>query len=272
MRTIRLLISFDGRRYSGWQRQTKQATIQGCIELVLRRICNEPVTLHGAGRTDAGVHAYGMVAHFKTKSSIGCSNVLAGLNSLLDADIRIHRVEAVESSFHARKNATGKRYWYYFSNGAILNATHIPVVAHLPYLTHIVRMQRCLPLLLGTHNFAAFEAVGSRDLTRTTGRGAVRTLTKAVIEPCCVIPFTDEYKLILHGDGFLRKMVRNIAGTLFEVGMGRMSVEEFQSVLLGGDREKAGPTAPAHGLFLYKVDYEPTSDEANRPCQDTLGR
>lgn len=254
MRTIKLLISFAGLRYAGWQRQKSQLTLQGVLEQHLCVICNEQINLHGAGRTDAGVHAHGMVAHFHTGSSIPCQNLLQGLNSLLESDIRIHTVEEVPSSFHARKSAIGKRYWYYFSTVEVLSATRIPVVAHFPKLIHLDQMQLCLPLLLGTHDFASFEAVGSRDRSCTTGRGAERTLTKVVIENADS-PYTDEYKLVLHGDGFLRKMVRNIAGTLFEVGLGRMSVAGFEAVLQAEDRRMAGPTAPACGLFLHHVDY-----------------
>ena len=254
MRTVKLLISFDGRHYCGWQRQNGQVTIQGALEGVVSQICNEPITLHGAGRTDAGVHASGMVAHFRTESSISCQSLLCGLNSLLASAIRIHRVEDAPASFHARKSAVGKQYWYFFSCADVLAATRIPVVAHLPKLQDLDTMAECLPLIQGTHDFSSFEAVGSRDRSRLTGRGAERTLTRVAIEPSDS-PFADEYKLVLHGDGFLRKMVRNIAGTLFEVGCGRMSVPDFQAVLRARDRTLAGPTAPACGLFLHRVDY-----------------
>ncbi len=254
MRTVKLLISFDGCHYAGWQRQKNQATIQGALEDVLSQVCNESITLHGAGRTDAGVHAHGMVAHFQTTSLISGYKLLRGLNSLLSSTIRVHAADDVPASFHARKSAISKQYWYFFSCAEVLAATRIPLVAHLPKLKYLERMRECLPFLLGTHNFASFEAVGSRDLSRTTGRGAERTLTKVAIEASDP-QFPEEYKLILHGDGFLRKMVRNIAGTLFEVGVGRMSVAEFTRVVLAEDRTFAGPTAPACGLFLHRVEY-----------------
>ena len=132
MRTVKLLISFAGRNYCGWQRQKGQPSIQGAIEEQLAVLCNGPIVLHGAGRTDAGVHAYAMVAHFQTSSTITCYSLLNGLNSLLALDIRIHGVDDVPSSFHARKSATGKRYWYFFSCADVLMATRIPVVAHIP--------------------------------------------------------------------------------------------------------------------------------------------
>ena len=254
MRTIKLRISFDGRHYSGWQRQRKQPTIQGTIEEVLSVICNGPVCLHGAGRTDAGVHACGMVAHFQTKAGVSCYNLSKGLNSLLPMNIRIHDAEEVPSSFHARKSAIGKRYWYFFSIAEVLVATRIPVVTHVPNLIYFDRMLECLPFLQGRHDFSSFEAVGSRDLTYSSGRGAERTLTKVVIQPSSSL-YPDEYKLILHGDGFLRKMVRTIAGSLFEVGIGRMTVADFNYVIKAKDRQVAGPTAPACGLFLHGVDY-----------------
>ncbi|MDA3970837.1 MAG: tRNA pseudouridine(38-40) synthase TruA [Desulfobulbaceae bacterium] len=254
MRTVKLLISFDGCNYCGWQRQNNQITIQGAIEEQLARICNEPVVLHGAGRTDAGVHAYGMVAHFHTGSRVSCYNLLSGLNSLLHTTIRILAVDDVPESFHARKSAMGKQYWYFFSRADVLVATRVPVVAHFPKLVHLDRMHQCLPLLLGTHDFSSFEAVGSRDLALTSGRGAERTLTDVHIEPSDP-RFPDEFKLVLHGDGFLRKMVRNIAGTLFEVGLGRMTIADFSQVMQARNRQGAGPTAPACGLFLNHVEY-----------------
>ncbi len=254
MRTVKLLISFDGTDFCGWQRQPEQVTIQGALEQQLAVMCNETIVLHGAGRTDAGVHAYGMVAHFQTKSRVACHSFLRGLNSLLPSSIRILAVDDVASTFHARKSAVGKSYWYFFSVADVLVATQIPVVAHLPHLKYLDRMRDCLPFLLGTHDFSSFEAVGSRDLSRTSGKGAVRTLSRAEIEVSNP-RFPEEYNLVLHGDGFLRKMVRNIAGTLFEVGLGRMSVADFAQVIIACDRQYAGPTAPACGLFLNRVEY-----------------
>ncbi|PLX49025.1 MAG: tRNA pseudouridine(38-40) synthase TruA [Desulfobulbaceae bacterium] len=255
MRNIKLLISFDGTDFCGWQRQQKLPTIQGIIEEKLAVICNEPVVLHGAGRTDSGVHALAMVANFTTASAIACHGLQKGLNSLLPPAIRIHHVVDVDSGFHARKSALAKTYCYYFSTAAMVPATSRLYVTSLPGPFALPQVQKCLALLRGRHDFSSFEATGSRDRSRTTGRGAVRTLFEATLrgqgDP-------DLYKLVLRGDGFLRKMVRNIVGTLFEVGQGRMSVSRFQEVIAARDRNQAGPTASACGLFLTHIEY---SDE-----------
>lgn len=253
MRNIKLLISFDGTDFCGWQRQRQLPTIQGIIEEKLAVICNEPVVLHGAGRTDSGVHALAMVANFTTASAIACHGLQKGLNSLLPPAIRIHHVADVERGFHARKSALTKTYCYYFSTADMVPATSRLYVTSLPGPFALPQVVECLEMLLGCHDFTSFEATGSRDRSRTEGRGAVRTLLAASLvgeqEP-------QLHKLVLRGDGFLRKMVRNIVGTLFEVGQGRMSIGRFQEVLAGGDRTLAGPTAPACGLFLSHIEYD----------------
>ncbi len=252
MRNIKLLISFDGTDFCGWQRQSNLPTLQGVIEDKLAIICNQPVTLHGAGRTDSGVHALGMVANFLTASDITCHGLQKGLNSLLPEAIRILAVEDVDHSFHARKSAWAKTYWYHFSTAPIVPATSRLYVASLPGPFDRKEVETCLQSILGSHDFSSFEATGSRDKTRTTGRGAVRTIMDAAL-------LQDQnshlFKLVLRGDGFLRKMVRNIAGTLFEVGQGRMSAAQFKKALEAQDRNQAGPTAPPAGLFLSHIEY-----------------
>lgn len=254
MRNIKLLISFDGTDFCGWQRQKNNLpTLQGVIEEKLAIICNQPVTLHGAGRTDRGVHALGMVAHFLCSSNISCSGLQKGLNSLLPEAIRILAAADVDHHFHARKSARAKTYCYYFSTAPLVVATRRLYVTSLPGPFDQAEVARCLSHIVGCHDFSSFEAVGSRDRTRTTGRGAVRTIMDASL-------IQDQnphhFKLLLRGDGFLRKMVRNIVGTLFEVGQGRMSAGRFQAALAAKDRHQAGPTAPACGLFLEHIEYD----------------
>ncbi len=253
MRNIKLLISFDGTDFCGWQRQRELPTLQGVIEDKLAIICNHTITLHGAGRTDSGVHALGMVANFLTSSDITCYGLQKGLNSLLPAAIRILSVEDVDQYFHARKSARAKTYWYHFSTAPVVLATNRLYVASLPGPFDIAEVDKCLESILGCHDFSSFEATGSRDKTRTAGRGAVRTIMNASL---VLDQNPHQFKLVLRGDGFLRKMVRNITGTLFEVGQGRMTAQQFQEALAAKDRDQAGPTAPSCGLFLSHIEYD----------------
>jgi tRNA pseudouridine38-40 synthase len=253
LRNIKLVISYDGTDFSGWQRQQHGRTIQGEIERRLTLMTREKIALHGAGRTDAGVHAEGMVAHFETRSSISCQAFLCGLNSMLPGAIRIFGVDDVDLTFHARYSATGKRYQYKIYTGRIhppqqrLYSVHITSKLNLPAVTN------CLKQLEGTHDFASFENNGSRDKSICSGRGAVRTIYQAELieEP----PF--ELIFQFTGDGFLRNMIRNFMGTLLEVGRGKLSAEEFSGILKAKDRTMAAATAPAHGLFLKEVIYKP---------------
>lgn len=253
MRNILLRLAFDGTCYAGWQRQKKQPTIQGVVEDKLAIMTNAPVALHGVGRTDAGVHALGMTANFGTSATISCDGFLRGLNSMLPEDIRILAVEEREPAFHARINARSKVYVYQLLIGGICLPTERLYSHHLKHDLQIEPMRKCLDTLLGEHDFSCFEATGSRDPNYTDGRGAVRNIFKASLTVGQGIPLQINFEI--SGDGFLRHMVRNIVGTLLEVGSGRMSIEEFQKVLVGKDRAMAGPTAPARGLFLKEVYY-----------------
>lgn len=254
LRNIRLLIAYDGGNYRGWQRQRQGATIQGELERGLARLCGEPITLHGAGRTDTGVHALGMVAHFHTKTTIPVVAFFKGLNSMLPQDIRILQAEEAPFDFHSRYNALGKTYRYDFFTGAV----QWPVVrlykAHLPGTFEPERLSAGLRIITGTHDFSSFERTGSRDRNAVGGRGGVRTLFYASCSP--QLGCADCWSLRLTGDGFLRQMVRIIAGTLIEMGQGKRPVDELTAILAAKDRSTAGPTAPACGLFLEKIYYD----------------
>ncbi|MBU1564455.1 MAG: tRNA pseudouridine(38-40) synthase TruA [Proteobacteria bacterium] len=250
-RNIKLLIGYDGTEFSGWQRQKNSLTIQGEIERFLTRMTGEEILLNGAGRTDAGVHADGMVAHFHTASTISCDDFLRGLNAMLPGAIRIFDAEDVANSFHARFSAVGKEYKYEIYTGKIhpprlrLNTLHVTC----PLNFNSIR--KCLAMTRGTHDFSSFENSGSRDKTACSGRGAVRTIHEALLlENGCEL-----FSLQFDGDGFLRNMIRNLVGTLLEVGRGKITSEEFAAILAAKDRTMAGPTAPAHGLCLKKVLY-----------------
>lgn len=252
MRNIKLTIAYDGTEFSGWQKQINAPTIQGEIEKQLERVTNHsPVTLHGAGRTDAGVHALAMVANFHTISSIILPQLHRALNSLLPMAIRILAVEEVSQDFHARFSVRSKTYIYKIETGAIQSPIHRLYQVHIPSSLSIEKMGACLNLLSGTHDFASFEAAGSRDKSITTGRGSIRTLLKAELSK------TDANSLdfIFTGDGFLRHMVRNIMGTVLDVGKGRTSLVDFKKIIQAKDRSAAGVTAPAHGLFLQTIRY-----------------
>lgn len=252
-RNIRLQLAFDGSRYSGWQRQNNAPTIQGALEKCLQVMADSPVTLNGAGRTDAGVHALGMVANFLTGVAIPCAGFLNGLNSMLPRDIRILDVSEVKTDFHSRYSAVGKSYRYDIFTGAVQLPTERLYCAHFPGSFSTGWVNECLQNILGSHDFSSFEGSGSRDPGKDTGRGAVRTIFHAA----CTVHPENPSKLSFHfiGDGFLRHMVRNLVGTLMEVSKEKMTVNDFHSILQARDRTVAGPTAPAHGLFLEKVYY-----------------
>lgn len=251
LRTIKTTISYDGTNYSGWQRQQHSQTIQGEIEQRLAQMTNEEIALHGAGRTDAGVHAYGMVAHFKTSSIISCQEILRGLNSMLPGAIRILSVRDCDQNFHARYSARGKRYQYFIYTGRI-HPPHLRLYSvHISSELNFEEIKNCLKQLEGTHDFSSFENSGSRDKSISSGRGAVRTIGKAEL----IEEYPSQPMFQFTGDGFLRNMVRNIVGTLLEVGRGKLSADEFSQILKAKDRTKAAATAPAHGLFLKEVIY-----------------
>lgn len=250
-RRIRLTISYDGTEFSGWQRQKHATTIQEEIEKHLSRMTNEDIFLHGAGRTDAGVHAESMVAHFDTFATINDTNFFLGLNSMLSKAIRIKEAKTCDPEFHARFSATGKKYQYHLHTGSI-HPPHIRLYTlHTPHISQLQAMRACLQTLEGEHNFSSFENTGSRDKSITTGRGAVRTIYEAQL----LTPKKNRLIFNFIGDGFLKNMVRNMVGTLLEVGRGKISPDEFKTIFLKKNRNSAGPTAPAHGLFLKKVYY-----------------
>ncbi|MGW8193157.1 MAG: tRNA pseudouridine(38-40) synthase TruA, partial [Desulforhopalus sp.] len=221
------------------------------IEAVLSRMTCEEICLHGAGRTDAGVHAENMVAHFFTCSSIPCEDLLRGLNSLLPGAIRIYSAEQVSGEFHARFSATGKSYRYALFTGPVLPPDIRFYSLHVTAKLDLHSMRECLSVLEGTHDFSSFENSGTRDKTILSGRGGVRTIFAAEL----VEHSASQLFFRFTGDGFLRNMVRNLVGTLLEVGRNKISVEEFKKILQAQKRSLGGPTAPAQGLFLERVFY-----------------
>ncbi len=245
MRNIKLLIEYDGTNYQGWQVQSRGPTIQGVIEEKLALLTGETVHLIGSGRTDAGAHALGQVAHFKTESQMDVRSIRKALNSLLPPDIVIRGAEEVEEGFHARKSARSKVYEYRILNRDFRSAIDRGYAWHIPQRLDFEEMKKATQHLIGEHDFSSFRSTGSP--TRTTVRRVIRAEWKRGREG--LIHFEIE------ATGFLKQMVRAIVGTLVEVGKGKVTSEEFRRILHSKDREKAGSTAPAHGLFLKEVKY-----------------
>lgn len=257
-RNIKLSIAFDGSSYNGWQRQKNARTIQGVLEDCLQKMTRENVTLYGAGRTDAGVHALCMVSHFITSTKIPVSGFVNGLNSMLPTDIRVLNASQEKLDFHSRFQATAKTYRYDFFTGAVQLPIERLYCAHFPGQFDLEKIKLCLQLLIGPQDFSSFEGSGSRDPNIKGGKGSVRNLFQADCRQISNSP--EHWSFLFTGDGFLRHMVRNLVGTLIEVGMGKRSLHDFKNIIAAKDRSMAGPTAPARGLFLVLVHYSDVVD------------
>ncbi|MBA2848778.1 tRNA pseudouridine(38-40) synthase TruA [Thermosulfuriphilus ammonigenes] len=247
MRNIKLTIEYDGTNYLGWQRQKVGPTIQGTLEETLSRILNHRVHIRGAGRTDAGVHALGQVANFKTTSSLDPASLGRALNALLPRDMAIIKVEEVDLKFHAQFSAKKKTYFYQILSRPVRSAIWRNYAWWVPDRLDLEAMKACLPYIQGRRDFASFRNTGTS--TRTT----VRTVFEATIKR---VPVAGMIRFEITADGFLRYMVRNLAGALVRVGQGRMSPEDFVQLLDARDRSLAPPPAPPQGLYLKEVIYD----------------
>lgn len=245
MRNIKLLIEYDGTNYQGWQVQPRGPTIQGTLEEKLRLLTREPIQVFGSGRTDSGVHALAQVAHFKTQSQMNIGSIQRALNSLLPPDIVIQKIEEVDEGFHARRHSKSKIYEYRILNRSLRSAFHLGYVWHIPQKLDLMEMKKATTHLIGEHDFSAFRTVGSP--TRTTVRRVIRAEWKRGRDGLV--------RFEIEANGFLKQMVRSIIGTLVEIGKGKLDAAEFRKILDSKDRKKAGPTAPAQGLFLKEVKY-----------------
>jgi tRNA pseudouridine38-40 synthase len=243
MRNVSITIQYDGTHYHGWQIQPGGRTIQGELTRVLTLLDHRPVTVHGAGRTDAGVHAEGQVASFMLERQFDASGLRSAINGNLDRDIRVTAVEFVEPSFNARFSARLKTYRYRIWTADVVSPFAYRFVYHHRGPLDVCEMSRAAASLVGTHDFSAFTAAGAEVEDR------VRTLSALAVEPT-----EHGISITASADGFLRYMVRTIAGTLVEVGRGRRAAT-LAETLAARDRSKAGPTAPAAGLTLVRVDY-----------------
>ena len=253
-RTLKLTISYDGTRFVGWQRQAAGVSIQGLLEDALARFDRAPVAVQGAGRTDAGVHALGQVASVEMTSMHPLDSVARGLNAYLPPDVRVIDIQEVAADFHARFSARSKTYRYQLQRSVIASPFERAYVWHVPEALDVDAMRVAAHMLVGTHDFAAFQSTGSD--TKST----VRTISQSAIGERAVEGWPESTAPLLvyevSGDGFLRHMVRAIVGTLVEVGRGQRREASIAALLAGGSRSQAGITAPAQGLFMVRVVYD----------------
>lgn len=245
MRNIKLTIEYEGKDYNGWQKQPNHLNIQGEIEKAIQHITGEEVDLIGSGRTDAGVHAFGQVANFKTNSDFPIEKMATAINSQLKQSIRVLKSEEVPLDFHSRYHCHQKTYAYIIDNSNQGTAIYRNITYHIAQPLNLEKMQEAANYLLGEHDFSSFKSSG------TSSKNSVRTIYKAQ-----VLKEQDRVIIMLTGNGFLYNMVRIIAGTLVEVGLGHISSEEIKNILEAKDRKKAGKTLPAKGLFLMSVEYD----------------
>jgi tRNA pseudouridine38-40 synthase len=284
MPNIKLTLAYDGSDYHGWQVQLDRPTIQAAVAEVLSRITQERIEVHGAGRTDAGVHALGQVAHFRTHSALALAQFARALNALLPPTVRVLAAEEVAADFHARHHAVAKTYSYRIYRGNIVPPFLWRYVWHYPYPLDEAAMGRAASLIQGEHDFASFAAPSGESTERHAGDReptTVRTILSSELLACRnpvplfssavgqsrgadTAPQSEEdYQLVyrIRGRSFLRYMVRKLVGTLVEVGRGRMTPDDLARLFALRDPSRSGPTAPPQGLFLEAVEYS-TADES----------
>ena len=270
LQTWKLTVAYDGSDYLGWQVQPGLPTIQGELQAALGRIVGETPLPQGSGRTDAGVHALAQVASFALRAPIPPGNLLRALNRTLPAAIRVLRAELVPASFHARHSAVTKTYEYRVSLGSDPSPFLAPFVYACPWPLDFDLLQASARLFVGEHDFRSFAATdpdlarraagSSTDATQEPGNDSpestVRTLFSSDWEPRAA-EGGGLFVYRVRGDGFLHHMVRNLVGTMIDVGRGFLPIERIPGIIAARNRSAAGPTAPARGLFLHSVEYQP---------------
>jgi tRNA pseudouridine38-40 synthase len=256
MRTFKLTLAYDGTNYCGWQSQPDQATVQGVLETAIEQVTGESLRTLASGRTDAGVHAIGQVASFSSSTQLSAEVLCRAINANLPHDVTIFTVEEVPSDFRVIRDVVRKRYQYVIQDGPLALPFQRSYAWHCPRPLAVEAMQQAARSLVGTHDFSSFQTSGSERETTT------RTVTTLDVERrdplfslSLPLPFA-HIVITIEADGFLYNMVRNIVGTLVEVGRGAESIEWVAEVLARHDRRAAGPTAPAHGLYLAQVWYD----------------
>ncbi len=245
MHNFKMIVEYDGTAYCGWQRQENGLTIQQVLEEAIQVITGEKVTVIGSGRTDAGVHALNQVAHFKSNSRLPVNNIYRGMNSVLPPDIVVKELEEVTDDFHAQHDVKSKVYVYKICNQHLRPALGRNFFWFIRFPLDLERMREASRYLIGTHDFSCFCATGThvKDRVRTIIDIEIKTGDDGLIE------------IELESHGFLKYMVRNIIGTLVEVGRGKRKQEEMKVIIESRNRKIAGATAPACGLFLKEVKY-----------------
>jgi tRNA pseudouridine38-40 synthase len=252
MRNIRLILAYDGTDFHGWQRQPDAPTVQARLEGALHKLTGVPTPVCGSGRTDAGVHAVHQVANFHTESAIPCGNFVSALNHLLPPTIRIKRADDVPPAFHARYDVLRKTYRYRILMTPVCSPLMWRFVCHYPFPLDRPRMAQAAALLEGEHDFTSFAGADGQD------DEGVKSCVRAIHRSRLLWrPRSSLLVYEITGKGFLRYMVRNIVGTLMEIGRGKLAAEDISSILAARDRTLAGPTAPAQGLCLMNVEYDP---------------
>lgn len=244
MPNIKLIIEYEGTEYGGWQSQINAPTVQDALLEAIRKVTGGPVKLYGSGRTDSGVHALGQVANFQTEAAIPAERYACALNTMLPPDIRVRSSYPVPDRFHAQFSAVGKHYRYTIYNDRHGTALYRRVSWHVGWKLDRQAMIEAAACFLGTHDFSAFQSTGGVE------RETVKTVNRSEIT--CDGPFL-YYDVA--ADGFLYNMVRIMTGTLAKVGQGKLKPEDIPAILESQDRDRAGYTAPAHGLCLMEVYY-----------------
>jgi tRNA pseudouridine38-40 synthase len=245
-KTVRLVLEYDGSRYFGWQRQKREPTIQAILEEAIHHMTGEFSPLIGSGRTDAGVHALHQVCHFRTRSEMPAESLKKGLNALTPRDIFVKEADYAPSGFHARYGAKSKIYEY-----RVLNRTDPDVFLrayawHVPHQLDFKAMEKCMTLLPGRRDFSSFRSSGSGNIN------PIREMMRSELHRCG----DSLVRFLFEASGFLRHMVRNIVGTVVEVGRGKFTTDEFSDIFRARDRRLAGTTAPPQGLYLIMVKYD----------------
>ncbi|MBR3928511.1 MAG: tRNA pseudouridine(38-40) synthase TruA [Clostridia bacterium] len=254
MRRIRLIVEYDGTNYSGWQRQINAMSVQEKLENALRRLTREnELSVVGASRTDAGVHAYSQNVHFDTACRIPADKFAFALNTMLPLDIRVRKSFRVKDDFHARFQAKRKQYRYLFYNSPHASAMYRNQTAHVMYKLDEEIMNEEAKAMIGTHDFAPFAASGSEV------KDTVRTIYSVSVKRT-----GDMLEMLVEGNGFLYNMVRILAGTLIGVGTGKIEKGAIARALESGSRLDLGITAPAQGLTLMRIDYDDADEIEDR--------
>jgi tRNA pseudouridine38-40 synthase len=245
MRNFKMVVEYDGSAYRGWQRQKNGVSIQQVLEEAIKKITGQKVSVIGSGRTDAGVHALNQVASFRCATKLTANSIYLGVNSVLPEDIVVKEMEEVPFEFHAQRDVKSKIYVYKICNQKLRPALGRNYSWFVRFDLDLAKMRQAAKALIGTHDFSCFCATGTdvQDRVRTIKNIGIKNAQEGNIE------------IIVEAKGFLKYMVRNIIGTLVEVGRGKREPEEMKKIIASRDRKIAGATAPAHGLFLMEVIY-----------------